>query len=123
MGLSPGAKGSGRSTGPREGLGAGQGNPGEGEGTKFNPDRLRARELNPGDIVGTLPSGEEAPRGETALPVRQVTAEALQRMAERVANEPLPAEYREQVLRYMELLKGSADTEGKGGETSPKPKE
>jgi len=114
--VSAGAKGSGRSTGPQEGLGAGQGNPGEEEGTKFQPDRLRARELNPGDIVGTLPSGEEAPRGETSLPVRQATAEAMQRMAERVANEPLPAEYREQVLRYMELLKGSQ-------EASPKPKE
>ena len=93
------------STGPNQGLGMGQGKAGRPEDTKFKKESLRARELNPGQIVGALPVDEVPDKGEAQVPVRQETQAALQRMAEKVDTETLPAEYREQVLRYMESLR------------------
>jgi len=100
-----GMRGSSSSTGPQEGKGAGQGRAGTPEDTKFQKDSLKPRELNPGQIVGTLPADEEAPKGDVSVPVRTETQAALQRMAEKVDTEVLPAEFREQVLRYMESLR------------------
>lgn len=85
----------------------GQRDPGTPEDTRFKKDSLKPRELNPGQIVGTLPIDGEAPRGEAEVPVRPEPEAALRRMAEKVETEVLPAEYREQVLRYMELLRGA----------------
>jgi len=117
-----GVKGGSGSTGPREGLGAGQGRTGTPEDTKFQKDSLHPRELNAGDIVGTLPAEEEAPKGDANVPVRAGSEAALQRMAEKVDTEVLPAEFREQVMRYMESLRaGRTESEGagteKGGQT------
>jgi hypothetical protein len=103
-----GMRGSSSSTGPQEGLGAGTGNAGTPEDTRFKKDSLKPRELNPGQIVGTLPADEEAPRGDVSVPVRTETQAALQRMAEKVDTEVLPAEFREQVLRYMESLRAAS---------------
>jgi len=100
-----GMKGSSRSTGPNEGQGAGARDSGKEEGTNFQKKSLHPKELNPGQIVGTLPIDEEAPRGDVNVPVRVESQAALQRMAEKVDTEPLPAEVREQVLRYMESLR------------------
>jgi len=109
LGLKAGGKGSSNSTGPNEGLGAGTGRPGTPEGTNFNrKEQLHPKELNPGQIVGSLPIDEEAPKGDVSVPVRAATPEALQRMAEKVDTEVLPAEYREQILRYMESLRRAA---------------
>ena len=114
-----GSKGSSNSTGPNEGQGAGQRDGGTPEDTKFKTEKLSPRDLSQGDIVGSLPSEEEAPKGEAALPVKQLTAQALQRMAEKIESEALPAEYREQVLRYMESLrKGDASSGEKAAEES-----
>ncbi len=111
-----GMKGASLSTGPQEGLGAGQRNPGTPEDTKFQGKRLRPRELNPGQIVGSLPADDPAPKGDAQVPVRPISQEALQRMAERVESEVLPAEYREQILRYMELMRQPAAGAGGGVE-------
>ncbi len=119
-------KGGTGQTGPSEGRGAGLRDPGTPEDTKFKKETLHPRELNPGQIVGTLPVEGEAPKGEVRTPVRPETAEALQRMAEKVETEVLPAEYREQVLRYMELLRrpagpGAGESKGEGGDAGGEP--
>ena len=117
------SKGSGSSTGPQEGIGAGTGKSGTPEDTNFKKDSLHPRELNPGDIVGTLPGEEDAPTGEATVPVRTDAQTALQRMAEKVDTDVLPAEYRDQVLKYMESLRARVPPEGaavegeKGGPT------
>lgn len=117
-GQQSGAQGSSNSTGPNAGIGAGDRPPGSPEDTKFKNEKLGARELNQGDIVGSLPSDDQAPKGDAALPVRTATVQELQRMAEKVDTEALPAQYREQVLRYMESLQKGA---GGSAETSPAP--
>ncbi len=96
--------GSGR-TGPGEGKGIGQRDGGTPEPTRFEKKRLPPNELNAGQIAGQLPVDGEAPKGEARLPVRMESRAALQRMAEKVETEVLPAEYRDQVLKYMELLR------------------
>ena len=127
LGRKTGLGGSG-STGPNEGRGSGPRDGGAPEDVKFDPKRLRPNELNPGQMIGSLPTDEPAPKGDVQVPVRMETREALQRMAEKVDTEVLPAEYREQVLRYMELLRRPAGTgtssvgegaEGGGASGSP----
>ena len=100
------SRGSSGKTGPSQGQATGQRDPGTPEPTNFSKkDSLHPKELNPGQIVATLPTDEEAPKGEAKLPVRVESQAALQRMAEKVDSEVLPAEYREQILRYMESLR------------------
>jgi len=94
--------------GPRDG--------GTPENTKFETKRLHPNELNPGQLVGQLPANEPAPKGEAQIPVRGPTQKTLQEMAEKVDSEVLPAEYREQIYRYMELMRGPAEDSGKSGE-------
>jgi len=115
-----GMGGSSRSTGPNQGLGAGPGKQGTPENTQFQKDALHPKELNAGDIAGTLPAEEEAPKGDATVPVRAGSEAALQRMAEKVETDLLPAEYRERVIQYMESLRRPAgagqESEGTGAE-------
>ena len=111
-----GLKGSSSSTGPNEGQGMGQRDPGTPEGTKFETKRLRPQELGQGDIVGTLPSDEETLKGDVQVPVEAPSRADIERMAEKVDTEVLPAEYREQIRQYMESLLRSQPGSGTGGE-------
>jgi hypothetical protein len=108
--------GSSRSTGPNQGQGQGKRDGGTPEDTSFKKETLHPREMSPGQIVGTLPVEGEAPKGEAQVPVTTMSREALQRMAEKVETEVLPAEYREQVLRYMELLRAGTAPETEGAD-------
>ena len=116
-------KGSSLSTGPQEGLGAGTGKKGTPEATNFDrKSQLHPRELSPGEIAGVLPGDEESPAGEARLPVSTVSRADLEAMAEKVDNEVLPAEYREQIRLYMESLQqpassGSGSGSGSGSES------
>jgi hypothetical protein len=111
-----GAKGSSLSTGPREGLGAGQRDGGTPEDVKFDTKKLPANELGPGELVGALPVEGEAPKGEARLPVRVNPQAALQRMAQKIDSEALPAEYRRPVEDYMNLLRGAVpEKKSEGG--------
>ena len=111
-----GGKGSSLSTGPNEGLGAGQRDGGTPEDVKFDTKKLAANELGPGELVGALPVEGEAPKGETKLPVNVDPKTALQNMARSIDSEALPAEYRKPVEDYMNLLRGAVqEKKSEGG--------
>src|ERR1041385_5875975 len=116
LGMGAGARGKSSSTGPSPGLGMGQGSSAGGGPTNLEKKKLNASGIQPGTPVGVLPSEEPAPRGDAQLPVVGASPEALRKMAEKVDTEVLPAEVREQVLKYMDLLRKPAG--GSGGEAT-----
>jgi hypothetical protein len=109
-----GGQGSGR-TGPNEGKGSGQRDGGTPEDVNFKTMKPPTTALAPGQTIGELPSDEPAPKGEATLPVHPDPGTAIQRMGEKVDSEPLPAEVRQRVRDYMDILRGGRGAAEEGG--------
>lgn len=108
-----GPKGQSLSTGPREGIGAGQGKKGTPEPTTHKREHLRDQELDPrGTVIATLEVEGEIPKGEARARYSRA-ARAAQTRSEQVDREAIPLEYRDQVRRYMNsLVETPAGTDG-----------
>ncbi len=106
-----GPKGTGLSTGPKEGIGQGQGKKGTPEATKSKREHLRDKELDPrGTLIATLNVEGEVPKGDAKVKYHNA-AKAAQSQAKKVDREAIPVEYRDQVKRYMNsLLDSSKDS-------------
>jgi len=96
---------SSRSTGPNAGQGQGERDRGTPEETTFKKEKLNAKALDPRGVpVGSFTVDGPSLTGEARIQKGVALEEAVRQLAEEVEKEPLPAEHRDQVERFQNLL-------------------
>jgi hypothetical protein len=110
-------RGSSLSTGPNQGIGAGPRPGGTPEKTAFKREQIRTRGLDPrGQLVGSFLTEGPSATGEVTLQKGGALEKAVREQAQQVEQEPLPAEQREQLQRFHELLLGGEGEKSALGE-------
>ena len=111
------SQGASLSTGPNQGIGAGPRPGGTPEENTVKRDQIRARGLDPrGQLVGSFLTEGPSATGEVTLQKGGALETAVREQAQEVEKEPLPAEQREQLQRFHELLLGGEGEESALGE-------